>query len=59
MNDADGRQPWERMTPEQKRWRLFRKQKETLGRFLERGAISRAQYEKSLRDLTEKMGIGK
>lgn len=59
MNDADGRQPWERMTPEQKRGRLFRKQKETLGRFLERGAISRQQYEKSLHDLTEKMGIGK
>jgi hypothetical protein len=29
-----------------------------LDAFLERGAISRAQYDKSLGDLTEKMGMG-
>ena len=35
---------------------LYLKQKELLETFLEKGAISRAQYEKSLHDLTEKMG---
>jgi len=33
------------------------KQKELLDQFLERGAISQAQHDKSLHDLTEKMGI--
>lgn len=36
---------------------LFLKQRHTLDLFLERGAISQAQYDKSLGDLTEKMGI--
>ena len=36
---------------------LFLKQKHTLDLFLERGAISQVQYDKSLGDLTEKMGI--
>ena len=36
---------------------LYLKQKHTLDTFLEKGAISRAQYDKSLGDLTEKMGI--
>ena len=36
---------------------LYLKQKHTLDLFLERGAISQAQYNKSLGDLTEKMGI--
>ena len=31
--------------------------KETLDLFLERGAISQAQYDKSLGDLREKMGV--
>ena len=35
---------------------LYLKQKAILETFLEKGAISRAQYEKSLHDLTEKMG---
>ena len=35
---------------------LYLKQKALLETFLEKGAISRAQYEKSLHDLTEKMG---
>ena len=42
---------------EEKRKELFRKQKHTLDLFLERGAISRAQYDKSLGDLIVKMGI--
>ena len=36
---------------------LYLNQKHTLDLFLERGAISREQYDKSLGDLTEKMGI--
>ena len=41
----------------EKKRRLFRQQKETLDIFLRNGAITRAQYDKSLRDLIMKMGI--
>ena len=51
--------PFEKLTPEEKRRKLYETQKQTLDLFLERGAISRAQYEKSLGDLTEKMGYNK
>ena len=47
---------WEALSREEKNHRLFLSQKHTLELFLERGAISRAQYDKSLRDLAEKMG---
>ena len=46
-------------TAEEKKRELYIRQKQTLDLFLEHGAISRAQYEKSLGDLTVKMGIGK
>ena len=36
---------------------LFQRQKKTLDMFLERGAISQAQHDKSLHDLIQKMGI--
>lgn len=42
------------------RWQkveLFRRQKNLLGTFLERNAISQAQYDKSLGDLRDKMGM--
>ena len=48
---------WQSLSPEEKKKELYLKQKATLDMFLERGAISRAQYEKSLGDLTEKMGM--
>ena len=48
---------WERLTPEEKKIQLFLKQKNTLDLFLERNAISKAQYDKSLGDLIEKMGM--
>ena len=48
---------WENLTPEEKKAELYRKQKELLNTFLERNAISKAQYDKSLGDLTEKMGM--
>mgnify|MGYP003302894348 CR=1 FL=1 len=45
------------MTPEEKKRKLFFEQKKTLDLFLEKGAISRAQYEKSYGDLKLKMGF--
>ena len=49
--------PLAQMTPEEKKQYLFLNQKKTLDLFLERGAISPAQYDKSLGDLREKMGV--
>lgn len=48
---------WENLTLEEKQKQLFFKQKKTLDLFLERNAISKAQYDKSLGDLIEKMGM--
>ena len=47
----------EEQTPEEKKKQLFLNQKQLLDTFLEHGAISQAQYDKSLGDLIEKMGI--
>ena len=44
-------------TAEEKKRQLYLRQKQTLDLFLEHGAISRAQYDKSLGDLTVKMGM--
>lgn len=55
MNDLHTE--WEQLTPEEKRRQLFLNQKKTLDLFLERNAISKAQYDKSLGDLIEKMGM--
>jgi len=38
--------------------KLYEDQKALLDQFLEKGAISQAQYDKSFGDLTEKMGMG-
>lgn len=48
---------WEKLTPEEKKKQLFLEQKHTLDLFLERRAISQVQYDKSLGDLIEKMGM--
>ena len=40
----------------EKKHMLYLRQKELLDTFLAHGTITRAQYEKSLRDLTVKMG---
>jgi hypothetical protein len=45
------------MTAEEKKRDLYLRQKHTLDLFLEHGAISQAQYDKSLGDLTVKMGM--
>ena len=46
---------WSSLSNEEKKRLLFLQQKKTLDTFLERGAISKAQYDKSLHDLIEKM----
>lgn len=48
---------WSALSAEEKRYQLFLNQKNTLDLFLERNAISQAQYDKSLGDLREKMGF--
>ena len=53
MNTED----WQPMTAEEKKRDLYLRQKELLDTFLERGAISKAQYDRSLGDLTVKMGM--
>ncbi len=45
------------LTAEEKKQYLFDEQKNTLDMFLEHGAISQEQYEKSLHDLMEKMKL--
>lgn len=45
------------LSPEEKRRELYQRQKKLLETFLEHNAITRAQFEKSLGDLTEKMGM--
>ncbi len=47
---------WGTMTYTEKNRALYLQQKQTLDLFLERGAISQAQHDKSLHDLTVKMG---
>ena len=48
---------WDSLSYEEKNRVLFERQKKMLEEFLEKGALSKAQYVKSLHDLTEKMRI--
>ena len=48
---------WETLSPEEKKKALYLKQKRLLDTFLEHGTITQAQYDKSLHDMTEKMGM--
>lgn len=48
---------WRELSPDEKKLQLFLEQKKTLDLFLERGAITQKQYDKSYGDLREKMGI--
>ena len=56
METETDRQDWEKLSYGEKNRRLFLREKALLAGFPERGAISRAQYDRSLRDLIEKMG---
>ena len=48
---------WEQLLPEEKKKQLFLKQKKLLDTFLGTGAITQAQYDKSLGDLIKLMGM--
>jgi hypothetical protein len=48
---------WSSLTHEEKNRLLFLRQKKMLDMFLERGAVSQAQHDKSFHDLIEKMGM--
>ena len=48
---------WGSLSYESKNRALYLQQKQTLELFLARGAISRAQHDKRLQDLTVKMGM--
>ena len=56
--EKNAQEEWSRLAPQEKKRELYLRQKHTLDLFLERHAISQAQYEKSLNDLTTKMGTG-
>ena len=45
-------------SPEEKKKELFQNQKELLDTFLAHHAMTQQQYDKSLHDMTEKMGFG-
>ncbi len=47
---------WDQLSYQEKNHQLYIRQKEMLALFLQKRAISQEQYEKSLNDLTEKMG---
>lgn len=48
---------WSEMSAEEKKVQLYLNQKRVLELFLERNAISNEQYDKSLEDMTVKMGM--
>ncbi len=54
--DTTNNAAWETLTPEEKRRALYDRQVAMLATFLEHGAITKAQHDKSLHDLTVKMG---
>ena len=56
MIDVEFDQNWEKLTYAEKNHHLFLREKALLAEFLAHGAISRAQHDKSLHDLREKMG---
>lgn len=47
---------WDNMTYAEKNHLLYLKQKDLLDQFLKRGAITQKQHDKSLHDLSVKMG---
>ena len=54
--DTTNQTAWETLTPEEKRRALYDRQVPPLKTFHEHGASTQAQHDKSLHDLTEKMG---
>lgn len=58
MDNKIENEAWMSMSHEEKNHQLYLQQKGMLDLFLERGAISQAQHDKSLHDLALKMGEG-
>ena len=56
MTENTQQQQWDNLSHAEKNHILYLRQKALLETFLEKRAISKEQYEKSLHDLTEKMG---
>ena len=56
MGQEIDNETWASLSYEEKNHQLFLKQKAMLDGFLEHGAISQAQHDRSLCDLIEKMG---
>jgi hypothetical protein len=54
---ADGNINFENLSADDAKMQLFLNQKATLDLFLEKGAITRAQYDKSFGDLKRLMGF--
>ena len=54
--DTKQEEQWNSLSYKEKNHLLYLKQKDLLKTFLEKKAISKEQYDKSLGDLTEKMG---
>ena len=57
QDEATRQREWDALTYAQKNAQLFLKQKKLLEEFLSHHAITREEYEKSLSELTRKMGI--
>lgn len=55
--DMTEQNEWEKLTVEEKKSQLFINQKKLLDTFLEKNAISKAQYDRSLVELQTKMKI--
>lgn len=55
LNDDKKAFQWQSLSPEEKKHQLFIQQKAMLDMFLERGAISQSQYDKSYNALKNKM----
>lgn len=55
MDYSKENQNWDSLSYVEKNHQLYLKQKALLDQFLEKGAVSQAQHDKSLHDLIEKM----
>ena len=55
MDYSKENQNWDSLSYVEKNHQLYLKQKALLDQFLEKGAISQAQHDKSFHDLIEKM----
>lgn len=57
MENSEDQIKWDSLSYKDKNHQLFLRQKELLDQYLKTGAISQEQHDKSLHDLSEKMGI--